>query len=136
MSDISEVRIICDIGGTKHSAKRPTTLVAAFQYIEDGRWTTRIASARLQKERTWLRGSTDVGLTLAGDEVFNLATHGMRPESGTRSVYPIRCEKCGQFSVDAREETLFAVLNTLRHAHLEQISLRALAARLDSMPQG
>lgn len=136
----NEIRIVCD-QTPGHSQKRPTSLITVFQHIgsdnenddNNGRWTTHVRSKRLQRSMTAQSGSVDPGRTLTGDEVFKIDVHGMRPAKGTRSVYQIECPTCSAYPVSAREETIFAILNKLRHAGIGSITLRALAARISGM---
>jgi hypothetical protein len=136
---INEIRIVCD-QQQGHSSKRATSLVTVFKHLgsgdesdsRNGRWSTLVKSKRVQREQTKNAGSTDTGLTLTGNDVYKSATHGRSPSEGTRSVYQIECAGCSSYPVSAREETLFGILNILRHAGIQQITLRALAARVSS----
>jgi len=47
----------------------------------------------------------------------------------TRTSFTFQCERCSLRS-RARKETLFPIFDTLRHAGVRELSLKALAARL------
>lgn len=132
MDEVTHIRIVCDVR-EGHSQRRPQSVVTVFQHIEEGGWTTHVDSKRVQRERTALGGSVDSGLTLVGDDVYSLSEHGTRPDRTMRAVYPLRCPKCQKFPVDATEAKLFPILDGLRHAGVDFISLRALAAKLGRM---
>jgi len=132
VDEVTEIRIVCDVR-EGHSQRRPQSVVTVFKHIDKGGWTTRVESRRVQRERAAGTGSVDSGLTLVGNDVYSYKRHGARPDIATRSVYPLQCPKCHKFSVDVREDTLFSILDGLRHAGLETITLRDIATRLGRM---
>lgn len=145
MSEDYGGRVVVKCYSKQHKHRKNGVVCAAWRYVGEGRWTPHITSRHLRKHLTKPQDSApDIGTTLKGDSKdFDLYDENATEE--LRSVYEIACPVCspgimpanpwypnkGQ-NIPLTEETLFKVLNGLRHAGIEEVDLGQLRTILST----
>ncbi|UIN31894.1 hypothetical protein [Microbacterium binotii] len=130
------IAIYCDLEPL-HPKRHPQRLVQLFHW-EGRRWQWGVISSEVSHDAPH-GGHARIGdleiLYVEGD-VPTWKREGPLPrnlgQEKVRAKWSLACPDCGRFPVEVRQETLHAVLDKIRDAGHDTITLRQLAAILSS----